>query len=450
MTRSFRALVSRGTGVWPVHERLGQPTQAGRLCYGHHRRGGVYIVILMSVLIVTTIGLSGVALVQAKERQARTAAAAAEARLLARSAVEAAMQFIAADPDWRSHIGDHTEFSGLAFGHGTFGVTFIDPVDGDLTDDDRDPVVIRGQGRVSGGGQNVAAKQMVEVTMNADPQPLAILSSAVHVAGLAEVPSGKVLQLSGGTISSNNAIKDDGAIGGDLLAPVISGYGFASGSKTTLNTAMPMPSSIVSMYAAKAIEVPAQSNMQKWVLAPGYNPWGTPHTDGLYVVRPSGSMTIRRARLSGTLVVVNPGNTTTISNSVLLENARTDYPVLIVDGDLVIACNTSDSLVESDAGNLNPSGAPYNNSTDTDTSDGYPCEIHGLIYVTGKVQVTGNAKVVGTIICASTSTSSYALQIAASATVVYDPAVVETPPIGFTSSSPMQYVPSSWTQVVDH
>jgi hypothetical protein len=160
-------------------------------------------------------------------------------------------------------------------------------------------------------------------------------------------------------------------------------------------------------------------------------------------------MTIRNTRLNGTLVILCPGKKVTIDNQVLLQPSRSDYPVLIVQGDLVLQYTTTGTpLSEAARGyNYNPPGAPYQGIADTDQADQYPSEIQGLVHVTGTLDVKHDGLVRGAVIGESTALTD-AARYEENNTMVYTPSLFTNPPQGYTTGVKMQPQSGSWKQVV--
>jgi hypothetical protein len=168
----------------------------------------------------------------------------------------------------------------------------------------------------------------------------------------------------------------------------------------------------------------------------------------VYVITTNQDLFIKRMRISGTLIVVCPGKTVTIDQGVLIQPARSDYPALIVDGNLVLQSDSTSTLSEgSSSTNYNPAGAPYQGVADSDTSDTYPCEIGGLVHVTGTVTLDQRSLIRGMLICESGALLD-AVTVKGDATIVYTPSLATSPPMGYTKSVTMVMEPGSYKQAV--
>jgi len=207
-----------------------------------------------------------------------------------------------------------------------------------------------------------------------------------------------------------------------------------------------MPSATVfADYISKATAVPYAATIEKVVLAPGCNPLGPTNPNGLYVIDTGGhDVTIRDSRICGTLIIRAAGHNVTVDEAILMQNHRSDFPVLLVEGALIIKPNSVvGSLSESACNtNFNPVGAPYSGITDSDTTDQYPDEIRGLVHVKWSLRLQQTARVVGVVICEGT------VACEDTNTIVYDAGLSANPPAGYTYVDGMKVSPGSWQQVV--
>ena len=138
-------------------------------CIDPRRRGSVYILVLGASLLVAAIGISSLLAARVQRRTVNLTADLMQARELARSGIERVMW--GAETDylgwfWRPML-ENGDYENRALGAGTFSVTGVDPVDGNLTNDNADPVVLTSEG-VYGD-----AKYILRVTIDGDgtPQP---------------------------------------------------------------------------------------------------------------------------------------------------------------------------------------------------------------------------------------------------------------------------------------
>ncbi len=113
------------------------------------RRGSVYIAVLGAAVIVTIIGLSALLAGRLQHRRTRETSDLAEARFHALSAIDWGLLVVKQKPaTWRTKFDAWAGGSLMtqALGAGSFDLEATDPVDGDLTDNSTDPVVLTGIG----------------------------------------------------------------------------------------------------------------------------------------------------------------------------------------------------------------------------------------------------------------------------------------------------------------
>jgi hypothetical protein len=194
-----------------------------------------------------------------------------------------------------------------------------------------------------------------------------------------------------------------------------------------------------------ATNISHTGDLTEFVLAPGYNPWGSPNANGVYLIDTGNTdLRISDARIHGTLLVHTGSRKLILDGQMLLHPARSDYAVLIVKGNLELRLNSvAESLSESAENvNFNRLGAPYEDVSDADKNDTYPNRIQGLVYVTGAVTVKESTRINGMLLAVG------AVTIEANPRFQHDSALLTNPPEGFSSVS-FAVQPGSWTRVVD-
>lgn len=127
----------------------------------YRRRGSGYILVLAVSTIVMIIGVSSILAIRVQRKTSQRAGDFAEASQHARAAIEMGFHMIRTYPDtWRAMFSSGTMPTNQVFGQGTFTLQAIDPIDGNLSNDPADPVVLIGI-----GVQNNARHRM-QVTVN--------------------------------------------------------------------------------------------------------------------------------------------------------------------------------------------------------------------------------------------------------------------------------------------
>jgi hypothetical protein len=209
--------------------------------------------------------------------------------------------------------------------------------------------------------------------------PLEALNTCLHASGKVQIKGGRSLTVVGAPVSTNGILDNDELIDGDAEADSIDDMKTITGTLTAPVPNKQMPaSSVISDYIARATVIPYAGAIDKKVLTAGSNPWGPVDPNGLYFIDTGGGdLQIKNTRIHGTLIVRTDGGSLFVEDTVLMQNYRSDYPVLIVDGDVYIRHKSADlQLSESVcAMNFNPVGAPYEGATDGDMLDEYPSEI---------------------------------------------------------------------------
>jgi hypothetical protein len=180
------------------------------------------------------------------------------------------------------------------------------------------------------------------------------------------------------------------------------------------------------------------------VLSPSLNPFGSQtNTQGIYWIDcANNKLVIERSRILGTLLVVNPGTGSCVSNGPIhWSPAVAGYPALLVDADSAsnanFAINATNRVLseKENATNYNPVGAPSDDfGQDADTTDIYRSSIKGLIAVRNNITFQNRALVRGSVLAGGTITSS-----SGELEVEYQQDALLNPPPGFTA--PYKYYP---------
>jgi hypothetical protein len=402
--------------------------------------GSIYLHVLASSLLITILGLGALVAARLQVRSTRLARDCAEARACATSAIELGRLYIKQNPGWRIAMPNGAWWSDKELGAGRFTLQGTDPADGVLSDSAYEPLVL------TGIGTHGIARHAVQVTLVPDIKPLAGLSTCLCASDLVKINAGKQITAVGACTATNGQLDNDGLIDGSAEAQSINHTGTITGTLTVPGTSRPMPSATVfTGYAGKATAVPYAATIENVVLGPGSNPLGPTDPNGLYVIDTGGgNLTLRNSRIYGTLIIRAAGQTVTVDEAVLMQNYRADFPVLLVEGNLILKPDSAvGSLSEAACNtNFNPVGAPYGGVTDSDTTDQYPDEIRGLVHVKGTLRLQQTARIVGVVICEGTVTCE------GTNTIAYDAGLYTNPPWGYTFVDGMKVSPGTWKQVV--
>ena len=414
-------------------------------------RGSVYILVLGSAMLVTVIGVSSLLLTRVQHRVASNADDMVEARLHAWAAVNLGLQLIDQDSSWRGTYGNTSWPKNQPIGDGTYTIEVTDPADADLVAGPPGPVILSGIGMMN------QARHEIQVTLAPPPgiTPLEVLATAIHADGNFTVfpATPPTTIFVSAPISSNANVVNDGDILGDVeAAGTVTNNGLISGLTTFPVPVKEMPlSGVFETYRTLATQLPYAGDIDRHVLAPGFNSYGGGlNRDGVYFIDTGGlDLVIRASRIHGTLVVrCGPTATVIVDKAALLHSYRSDYPVLIVDGMLDIRLDSGlNDLVELIWGtNFNPVGAPYLSTSDNDHKDNYPNEIQGLIHATRRIRLWNTSLVRGLVL------GEQVIEAAGDILIFYDSNLYTTPPLGYTSvdsSQPVQIVAGTWVQGVN-
>lgn len=411
------------------------------------RHGFSYIAVLGTSLIVGTMALGSLSVLRIQARASLDAIHSIEARENGRTAVELGRYNFNNDPNWRTTFSNGQLFTNRSTGNGTMNATIQDPVDNNLGNNPHDLVrlqITANQGR---------AVQKFAVDIAANPVPLDVLRNAMHTWASLKVFGSGTLSVYGAPVGINNSLTNDNVIDGDVLATAISKQGTVTGSVTNAAPILDLPANnVVTKYADIGTEFTNRVNsIDKGVITPGLNSFAPLNSSGVYIVRPTSDLTIRNTRIHGTLVVImaNTSHKLKIEDNVFFEPAVPGYPALIVQGNLDLSYRSGgETLSESAlATNFNPAGAPYVGSADGDTSDKYPSEIRGLIYVTRKLRWYDDGLLRGSVLSEGQGGGN-GIEIHGTPRVLYNPYLFHTPAPWLTKQVNMIPVTGTWKQVV--
>jgi len=407
------------------------------------RRGSAYLLVLISTALVVAIGLSGLLATRVRARISQAQIDAAEARSLARSAIEIGLQRIRDDPNWRTTGGNGTWIDEVDFGRGTMSLEASDPDDGDVTSGEGDPVVLTGDAAV---GQ---ARQRVSVRLEAELPPLEALASALHAGGLLQFDS---VDINGaGMLSTNgSAIASSSSIALDVHASgLVAGLHY-EGDTVSGAPAKELPGAqAFSFYESIGTPISysaiPSSTIRDVVLSPASNPYGgATNPQGVYLIDCGGEkIDIYSARIVGTLVILNCKADSKMDKSINWTPAVENYPAMLVDGPMRFDLETV-PLDEKDLDvNFNPPGTPYEGVEDDDKEDLYQSLIEGLVYVTGDVEIRRDTTFEGVVLLGGD------VLLKDNLSFTHDATLSDSPPPGFAAPSIMTMAPDSWTPVVE-
>lgn len=216
------------------------------------RRGTIYVIVLLSSLLVATIGVSALQLVRLQSRMASDYTDFIAARAHARAAIEIGMLKIRNDKNWRTSLGNGSWVTDNPIETGKYSISAFDPVDNDVTQGDNHPVILTGIGKKGDAAFKVSAR------LEVGPR----IGSCLEVS----MTSGTAANVNASTLTSNQSVCSNGAFnaaGGSTVNADVEAYGAISGgtyAKTTvqrtLTREMPDPAHALDYYLSGGTTIP--------------------------------------------------------------------------------------------------------------------------------------------------------------------------------------------------
>lgn len=364
------------------------------------RRGTVYVLVLSAGVVFTAMGIGALALLRTQREGEDFMMRAAEARLAAASALEIAAQVLANDPTgtgWRTAPGpfivvDQSDPGGLR----TYAE--LRDQDGDLTKNPEARV------RIEALGERSEARQGLRATATPTFAHIDVMDGGCVWSG-GKLTWTNASVFADATIGCNATMSaSSSTIRPQVAALAITGSTYSGGTRV-LSQPLTMPTDqAIDAWSALATHIPYEAlpggELSDTLLSSQSNPFGALNPRGVYTIDCGGKVIrIRQARVVGTLILLNPGEGSTIEPGVLMQS-NPDAPLLLVHGSITINSDSRD-FNESDAKfNFNPPGTPYLGVSDSDEVDSYPSLLQGLIYVHGNLISQGDVTIEGTLLVA--------------------------------------------------
>lgn len=121
------------------------------------RRGGAYILVLATAMLLAVLGTAGMMSARVTHRQAAVGSDATGVVRLAESAVELALYELSHDPDWRTNYTSSEWTAPTTIDGAGVQYVLVDVGDGDLSDDANDPIRVYGRAERDGVARVVSA-----------------------------------------------------------------------------------------------------------------------------------------------------------------------------------------------------------------------------------------------------------------------------------------------------
>ncbi len=398
-----------------------------------HTQGSIYILTLVSALVLMGLGLGLALNILQYRRASRSDLKIEEARIYAELGIRHALRYTIDDSNWRQHLNSGTWLQDITAGAATYSVTGIDTADGVLPNNDSDPVKITCTATVEGVTRTIQ--------VNTRQQPYEILRYAVVAGGDVDISSYARVT---GNVASNDDIHKSGdyswIVGNAEAVDTIYETSHITGTVAPGSAAREFPSqsSIFSYYQA-ATPIAYRSSMERILLSPTKNPYGSTNPDGLYKMNCANQkVVIKQCRIVGTLFLINPRSDSRIEISINWKPARPDYPALIIEGPCLEIITYQD-LKEYEIGyvDLNlPGESGYGSALNT-----FSNEINGLVYSTGNLILEQTIQIKGSLIALGE------IDLRDYSRCIYNASVYDNAPVMFHMPS-LYPVAGSWTQVL--
>ena len=428
---------------------------------GRTRFGVSSIPVLGVSLLVATMGFTALLVVRGQSRMSMIQGDAAEARLLALSAIDLARLEIDSDPNWRTTYAGATWGNERAVAPGKFYAWKV--VDyatgGSVTTDELASVRVVGKGRVGSG------IQLQSVVLTAKITPLDVLRTTVHSND--NLHAGAPITTTGGPVSTNALLLRLATIIGKAEAASTLGWADVTGGLTCPAPLKTMPDpSVFDIYRNMATQLLWGGGAEDWtitwpLLSAGINPsGGSTNADGIYFISvPAGkTLILEMSRIKGSLVVeCGDAASVRLREPVCWEPHRTDLPILLVKhltnslvDDRIEA--GAGSIVETSVGaNLNPPHTPYNGVSNSiiAATDTYPSQLKGLIHVISpppnihgsRTRIGNGVTIIGTLV----TDQRVRTVDDGTSNLTFSPTLYAAPPKGYYTVD-MIPSPGSWRQ----
>lgn len=400
------------------------------------RRGMVYVVVMGVCGLAVAIALAGVTLSGRRASSSRDSADSMQASVFAQDALMDVLRSATNTSSWRALAASGT-LRNSNVGTTQILVTASDPTDGDLVDSLEDPIMLTAE------VQHARVRRLMRVTIEPDVRAIPCLGYSIVVGGDLKI-TGSTVSANAGIHANSTAEITSSTVSSDLSsAGSISGSGI-SGSITPNagEVELPAASDVVGAYRAIVPEADRSCgdvSLNGMLVSPSLAALGGVSGD-LAVINLGGRrLTLTASRVAGSIVATKAGEVR-LQNALLM-TPSVGMPALVTRSDAVLTMTRADFSESSISTNLNPAVWPYLGVSDADTSDWYPSEINGVVYVGGDMEISGDLVLNGTLVVEGDLVIS-----GANVTVRWN-ALTNVPP-GFRVQPEFRIVPGSMTRVV--
>lgn len=289
------------------------------------RKGTIYLVVLMSSLIVATIGMATLQVLRLQGKAAADGNDLIEARLYARTAIEIGMLKIQNESDWRRRWATGLWIDRQTIENGSFSISVDDPIDHNVQIGNNHPILMTGIGMKGNATYRITVRLETGLPENS------ALGASLVSGGYTFVSSATLT--SDQTICANeNCYAWSGAtVNADVEAPIIWGSTYSKAKNTTAPARdLPDPSTVLNHYIEQGTAI-AITSIPQWTQPEMLiNPSFETDTSGWSAF---GSCTLQRSLTrarqgSASLLVRNRAN----SSAVAVQDLTSENLALLLNG----------------------------------------------------------------------------------------------------------------------
>lgn len=395
------------------------------------RRGIVYVAVMGTALIISIMTLAALHVVRIELRATGGLDRMTSAHNAANAAVELAIAKIRAESNWRTAYTSGQEWPLNSWttwdARSKLKFVLVDD-DGNLADNDRDSVTIRGIG--SAGDATVA----IAVVLEPSGAPLTCLEAALHCQGDVTIAGGTttcdqfVSSNDDVIVNMSRTLESDAYAVDDVSVALFASH---TGNALEGGAAREMPDAahLYKYYLANGTWIDVSSipgrTISQATISAASNPYGEKNPQGIYIIDcGSQQLKISDSRIKATIVVLSTA-TTIIEGSMNWEPPAPNMPSMLVTGNVNMRWNGGTTVTGVLLGLLGGG------------SD-LPGLIKGLTYVDGNLTITNTCVLQGPVIVGGAAT------ISSSTSITYEGSPYNFPPPGFSKGSVMRVVPGTW------
>lgn len=425
-------------------------------------RGGVYVIVMMTVLVVTLMGIASVSILRVEDSAADERADARKARTHAGGAIELGVEQMSQSDEWFGRDGvSGWWFEGVSFASGDLSMH------ASVSEESDGAKLVR----VTGRGRVGDASQLAEAWFLAREQGVSSLSAAVYAGE--DIIFDQAQFRSDGQVRSGGDIDADSAQvnAGVGAAGQISGATYLGETRSGAGKLTLPPSTTVQAWADTGTQIPYEQipsgTIDGVYMGREFNPYtGEEDPRGVYVVECEGQdLVIRDSWIRGTLVILD-ARRVVVDQSVRWEPDQSGGPIMLVSAqETRIGLRTEPVELEVDGldllGDEEMDGLDaYNAMVSVDAIEHTGVDFdHDLLLL--EIDITAQPGLRGLVYLNSPSSrvderttldgallASGMLEFGGTVEVRHDQTLYTSPTTGFSDGVTMEFVEGSWRRVL--